>query len=781
MWLLAGLVHGQAAAGIDLMARSDWKLNGVSASRVDTGVRIAVNPGPNKYGWAEIHLPLDVTQFPLLRVKVFGANRRSQWTLKIQFPPHQEEWLITDNDQNGSFAFPIGEYLERYDRGECIVRFFAIGVGASVVLQQLELVPAAAERAIETVSVDEMRPLQHVDGGGGQADYPLWTIGKQVDHVSSQEIHTLLSQLQLDGVSVARVGAYGDVIDAATKDPSDTRLKALVHHIKSLKEKGIKTLFVAWFPAQETLSKPSKTDAWRDSCVAMYAQLLSYCSDHGAPISYFELQNEPHANLAWWSPDFLGQCGLALAKECEKRGLSVEIIGPDGWDDDWVAGWAKAMGKRGHIIALKAGADRRGTREMTAHHVAASVAKCQDAAPFPHRYWLTEYGDWGWGNPDVDRRAENGPCDGTRYGTAMAELTHFYLAAGISCPSIWELYDVRRIDEVAGKQTPEPPKRWGMVKYKTEAWRHRAHFDTLGHYYRALIPGSTVYASSSTGGLLPTAVRTSDGWRIILFNRFKFPKSASVRLPPGEWQRKAWWVVSDPERGTKTFDLEGASDRELVSLPPYGIGTIVLGPKARPKVDVPPDPFEPAAPSLSGLTATFLDPFIKPKVANWRSFDLEGKLDSSPPDRMAFDGPDVRFVTNRLFAPKFVLHVRIKATQPENCEITPIPWFGETGGKFAELKLFRGTSQLWDFDKAGFHEVSTSDGIWFPASVWHDVTIQRSANRITMWVDSKFAWDYEGDDLPLTPGHVGIRGHGFEIGDFGIYAEIAGPKGQGSK
>jgi hypothetical protein len=60
---------------------------------------------------------------------------------------------------------------------------------------------------------------------------------------------------------------------------------------------------------------------------------------------------------------------------------------------------------------------------MTAHQVAAVMARCQQANPGTRRYWLTEYGCWAWGNPDMDRRAEGGPCDGIRYGTAMAEWT----------------------------------------------------------------------------------------------------------------------------------------------------------------------------------------------------------------------------------------------------------------------------------------------------------------------------------------------------------------------
>lgn len=761
--LLFLLVH-QGSSDTNLLAQVGWKLNGVSATPVGNGYRITVNRDV-KYGWAELRVPVDAMRTPVIRAQVEGAKKNAQWTLKMQFPPRQEEWLITDNDQNGTFSFPIGEYLERYERGECIIRFFAIGTGASVTLKRLDLLGGAAEGTVERVTIDEDQPKQTIDGGGGQADYPYWTIGKSVDRVSSSEIHTLLSNLKSDGVSVARVGAYGDVIQAASGDHNDTRLKAVVHHIKALKAKGIKTMFVAWFPGQATESKPPKSEAWRDTCVAGYADFLEYCAKQGAPISYFELQNEPHANTKIWSPDFLGQCGLALAKECEKRNLPIEIIGPDGMDDEWVAAWVKTMGARAHIVALKSGADKRGTREMTAHQIAAAIAHAQNVSPIPRRYWLTEYGCWAWGNPDSNRAGENGPCDGTRYGTAMAELTHYYVEAGISCPSIWELSDVRRIDEVAGKSPPEPPKRWGMVKYKTEHWALRAHYDTLGHYYRALQPGSRVYASASSGGLLSTAVRSTDGWRMVLFNRFRFAKVAEVRLPSGDWSGRAWWVVTDPERTTRTFPLSG-NVSESVGLPAYGIGTLVLGPKTMPQVKVPPQPFEPAVPDLTKLTKAFEDKFYK--VADWSAFDPAGKT-AATPTKVAFNGDDSRFVVRRSFPADFTLHLTVRLGKPEDYEISPVIGFGDTG--FQQLRLRENTAQQWAFDGKEYRVLSERSAIAFAPTATHDLIVEKRANRLTLWIDGKYFWDYEMDDLPTTPARIGLRGHGFEIGAFEVYAK----------
>ncbi len=453
------LLSGQrnTIATLDLLKQSGWEYRSTRVTIGNGGYRVTQSVTANKYGWAELHLPVDLKRYPLLRVEVEGANPRAQWTLKIQFPPQQEEWLITDTDQNGTFSLPAGEYLESYLHGDAIVRFFVLGsAGASVTLKRLEFVEAG-ESVGEHIMVQEEKPLQCIEGAGGQLDYPLWTVGKQFDRVSSSEIHELVGQLKRNGVSVARVGAYGDVVQAATLNPDDPRLQCLIRHLQVLHQEGMKTMFVTWLVPPETSKLKPKSDAWREVCVRLYAVFLEYCAAHNAPIAYFELQNEPHSNVQWWSPEFLAQSGLDLAKACEQRKVSTEVIGPDCIEQIWVDAWVKGMGAYGHIVALKSGADKRGTREMSGHQVASVIARCQQANPGSRRYWLTEYGCWAWGNPDVDRRGEGGPCDGIRYGTAMAELAHYYLQAGISCPSIWELVDVRRIDEVTGH---DPPQAW---------------------------------------------------------------------------------------------------------------------------------------------------------------------------------------------------------------------------------------------------------------------------------------------------------------------------------
>ena len=591
-WLLVGVslpmlsLHSSAqnvaAPPVALTELPGWKECGAQAIPTPNGYRIVQPAREGTFAWVELRVPIDVDRYPEMLVEVEGASPLAKWCLKVDptaegDPP--EVWFIPETDQNGTLVFPTGEYLDRYGRIDAIVRFFIVGKYRSeVLLKRLELRGEGAANITEGVRIDETARQQVVDGAGGQGDYPLWTVGASTDGVSAEGILSLLTQLRDDGVSLARVGAYSDVTQAATSDPGNAVLAGFIRHLQALREHHIGALFVTWYPPTETLGKPAKTDEWLRSFVDRCAQFLAYCHEHGAPIAFFELQNEPHANRQWWDPAFLGRCGRALAEELERRGLPVEVIGPDGWDLEWVIPWAKAMGDKGHIIALKAGADQRGTREMTAHQVADTIARCQRAVPGERRYWLTEYGCWAWGNPDQDRRGEGGPCDGYRYGLAMAELTHYYLRAGISCPSIWELYDVRRIDEVAGRNPPQDPKRWGMLKYKTENWEKRSHFYTLGHYFRALEPGATVYDCASSGGLLPTAVKSDEGWRVLVCNRFRYPKGAVAKLPSGDWGQAAEWAVTGPDSPYQTFTVPLREGQAAVGLPGYGVGSLILRP-----------------------------------------------------------------------------------------------------------------------------------------------------------------------------------------------------------
>ncbi|MCW3095405.1 MAG: hypothetical protein JWL77_1023 [Chthonomonadaceae bacterium] len=764
------LASGQknAISTLDLLKQPGWQYHSTHVTVVDGGYRVAQSEAANKYGWAELPLHVDLKRYPLLRVEVEGANPRAQWTLKIQFPPRQEEWLITDTDQNGVFNFPAGEYLDRYLQGEAIVRFFVMGsVGASVTLKRLEFVEAG-ESARERITIHEEKPLQSIEGARGQLDYPLWTVGKQFDHVSSAEIHALVGQLKRNGVSVARVGAYGDVIQAATQNPDDPRLQCLVHHLQLLQKEGIKTTFVAWLVPPETAKLKPKSDAWRESCVRLYAGFLEYCAAYNAPVSFFELQNEPHAHLQWWNPDFLAQCGLDLAKACEQRKLSTDVIGPDGIGQVWVDAWAKGMGTRGRIIALKTGADKRGTREMTGHQVAAVISRCQEANPGTRRYWLTEYGCWAWGDPDVDRRGEGGPCDGVRYGTAMAELTHYYLQAGIACPSIWELLDVRRIDEVDGHNPPLPPKRAGMFAYKTEKWRKRAHFATLGHYDRALEAGSRLFASESDGGLLPTAVRTQDGWRVVVFNRFGFPKSAALKLPGGDWGEEVAWTLTDPRNLTETRAVSVHNGEVSLALPSYGIGTLTLRNKPQ-AVKAETLVFaDPEVPRPVKGKALLTETFDAQAPERWRSPDAGVSLTALiTPEHTLAAGKDVTLWSKQSFPVEKILELRVRFSQG-NGEVCPVPWAAPDEGRFLQAQILPGRCILHRFDH-GFHELPNSVPLTMKPGEWHLFTVRQTKQRLKVWQDGVFLLDYEGDDLPQIPGQVGLRGHGMEIKELNVY------------
>jgi|GEM_PF-6864150 len=559
-----------------------WNYGLTRVVPVSGGYRVIQNYKDSKFSWAELKMPIDLDRYPELLVDVEGADLSDKWCIKIQPAGGEEVWLITETEESGEYVFPIGEYLDRYGQVECTIRFFIVGRhGANVKLKRLELLSGGARGRTEQIAVDENAPRQKMDGAGGQADYPLWTIGKDYDHVTPHEIEGLIDQLQEAGVSLARVGAYGDVIQAATSNPTQATLQGLLQHLKLLHGKHIKALFVTWSPPPDSQAQPLKSDAFLTSFVAHCANFIAYCHDHDAPIAYFELQNEPHANLNWWSPQFLAKCAVALTDELERRKLDTEVIGPDNWDLKWVIPWTQALGARAHIVALKSGANLRGTMQMTAQTVRRVSAACRKVTGLNPHFWLSEYGSWAWGNPDADRRAQGGPADGYRYGVAMAELTHYYVQAGISCPSIWELYDVRRIDEVNGKTPPEPPKRWGMFKYKTENWEKRAHYATLGHYYRALAPGSQVWAAHSSGGLLPTAVSGADGWHIILFNRFRYAKTAVIQLPSGQWGESVLWSVTAEDNPLHTIPVAIQQGAVTIEVPPYGVGSLIVHPDGK--------------------------------------------------------------------------------------------------------------------------------------------------------------------------------------------------------
>ena len=412
---------------VNLLGISHWK-PGLTrmVPQSDGGCRVIQNYPKDRFSWAERRVVLDLDTYPEMLVEVANADAKNRWCIKIQPFGEKEVWLLPETGAVGEFVFPVGEYLNRYGKVDCLLRFFVVGdYGASVTLKRLELRGGGAQGVTEQVEIVPNAPLQKVEGAGGQADYPLWTVGKDVDGVTAPEIGTLLDRLKAGGVSVVRVGAYGEVMSAAaaTEKKEDAALLGLVRHFQALKRRNFQTVFVAWTPPPHTRSQKAFSDAWLASFVSHCADFAVYCKTQGVPIAYFQPQNEPHAdgNRAWWNPEFLGRCGAALSQEFVKRELNTLVIGPDGLGEEWAVAWVQAMGTRSPVIALKAGAGERGGVQETARTVARIMARCREVGGGAElRFWLTEYGSWAWGNADKDRRAGKWPrrrlplraCDG---------------------------------------------------------------------------------------------------------------------------------------------------------------------------------------------------------------------------------------------------------------------------------------------------------------------------------------------------------------------------------
>ena len=126
------------------------------------------------FSWAELHFTLDLDRHPEVLVEVDGADAKNRWCIKIQPVGEKEVWLLPETRECGTFVFPVGEYLDRYGKIPCVLRFFVVGsYGANVILKRLELRGGGAQGITERVEIDENTPRQKMDGAGGQADYPL--------------------------------------------------------------------------------------------------------------------------------------------------------------------------------------------------------------------------------------------------------------------------------------------------------------------------------------------------------------------------------------------------------------------------------------------------------------------------------------------------------------------------------------------------------------------------------------------------------------------------------
>ncbi len=789
---MGGLAWTQAGAPpVELTRLPGWKYNGADARLGKTGIRI-VQPQPDgDYGWVELRVPIDLDRYPELLLEV-GGTSQARWILKIDptaVGGNPEVPMCPETEQDGIYIFRLAEDLDVTGRIDAAIRFFVIGKGgATVLLERLELLGSGAPDVTEEVQVDETAPGQPIDGGGGQADYPLWTVGVGQDGVTPQEIVDLLDGLKRNGVSVLRVGVHGTVMQRAAANPNDADVRGLLSHLQAARARGFQLLLVGLSPPPETRDKPAASDEWLHAFVSSAAGLLALCAEQGAPVDYFELQHEPHAHGDWWTPDFLGRCGAAVAAELERRGPKAEVVGPGGPNEAWAIPWAQNLRDKGHIITFCAGADRRGWIQASEWEKGHAIARFEEAVPFPYRYWVSSYHCWGWGDADRDRRGNGGPCDDPRYAESMAQLTHHYLRARMSCLLASDLYDVRRTEETAGNQ---PPRRWGATKYRTEQWQRRPLFDELGHYCRAMQPGAVAYAATSTGGLLPDAFLRDKGWRIVLHNPFRYAKSAVVRLPAGDWGATGRWEASGPGVALSVSDVPLANAQAAVSVPPFGCGSLVLWPGGQAPVAVageapppqvahqplPPEPPAPEAapdegPRRGGIL--FEDHFDDGFLTQWQAAKAEAVLDN------AVDAPGVLnmveggyLTTQDTFPPERILAFRVKVEKPG--AVSGLPGFAEDREEFYQLVLTGTSYGLFRF-AAGFQGLCGDDRPLLGGGGWHDVAIQMADGKVTFWADERLVKECASDALPTDFGRVGFRGGGFKLDDVVVY-EVA-PGGQ---
>jgi hypothetical protein len=795
---LAGVVGFAGAQGgappVELTRLPGWKYCGAEARAGANGIRIVQPKADGGYGWVELRVPIDLDRYPEMLLEVGGTNA-ARWILKIDPTAtggNPEVPMCPETEQDGIYIFRLAEDLDVTGQIDAVVRFFVIGKGgATVLLERLALLGSGAPDVTEEVQVDESAPLQQIDGAGGQADYPLWTIGTQQNGVTPQEIESLLDALMKDGATLLRVGVHGDVMQRAATNQTDPEVQGLLSHLLAARARGFKLMLVGLSPPPETRGKPAQSDEWLQAFVARATGLLAFCKEQGAPVDYFELQHNPHTHGDWWTPDFLGKCGAAVAAECERRGLALEVVGPDGPNEAWAIPWAQHLRDKGHILTLYAGADRRGWIQASEWEKGHAITAFEKAVPFPYRYWISSYHCWGWGSADDDRRGERGPCDSPRYAESMAQLSFHYLRARVSCLLAWELYDVRRIEETAGNQ---PPRRWGAVKYKTEQWQRRPQFEELGHYFRAMQPGAIVYAAESTGGLLPDAFLRDKGWRIVLHNPFRYAKAAVIKLPTGDWGAKAQWESNAPGGALNVGEVALANAQAEVSVPAYGCGSLVLWPggQAPPAVEEKPaqaqppatqkpaqphqPPAEPAAAAeLRRGDLLFEDHFDDGFLNQWQPAKPDTVLDNE------VDPPGVLnvvkggyLVTQDTFPPERIMEFRVKVETPGNFEVCALPWFAEDREEFCQLALTPVGYGLFRF-AAGFTGLCGDAQPLLGGGGWHDVAIQTADGKVAFWVDEKLTKVCEAAGLAQEFGRVGFRGSGFKADDVMVY-EVAPKK-----
>jgi hypothetical protein len=156
------------------------------------------------------------------------------------------------------------------------------------------------------------------------------------------------------------------------------------------------------------------------------------------------------------------------------------------------------------------------------------------------------------------------------HGMKMAELTHHLLSTGVNLALVWELYDVRRAIE------EKEPKRWGMMKYKTEGWAKRPEYYTVGMYSRFIRPGYRIVGcrASRTGAPLALAALGTRELVVVLNNPTPAASVADVVLgiEPAGSTADVWLTTRRVPFSESWRPIRGG--RVYVDLPPLSLATI---------------------------------------------------------------------------------------------------------------------------------------------------------------------------------------------------------------
>jgi hypothetical protein len=363
---------------------------------------------------------------------------------------------------------------------------------------------AAAAAAPARIVVDPTSVSQVVRGFGGQADYQILGSPGRADGVTRDEYEGVIRECVANGMTWARVGlpAWEDRNDDA--DPVTANrayfeeqfayhYPGLVEHLKHLKSVGIEPLIVFWgFPGWMYGRDGKLKDGVLPEVVENCAVLLEMLREKGASVRYFTIVNEPPWGATIGDPATFAGAACLLGRRIEELGLGVTIVAPDLAGDilrlapEWVDPLLVEAQPEVHMIALHGyqfSLDAKPEQMVPFHAALRREMAGRGAGGETPEIWYTEYNGHWFGNADNDRRAFGGPCDSWAHGMKVAEMTHWLLRSGVSLAMLWEMYDVRRAVE------EDKPKRWGMIKYRTEKWAKRPEYFTLGMYSRFILPG----------------------------------------------------------------------------------------------------------------------------------------------------------------------------------------------------------------------------------------------------------------------------------------------------